>query len=161
MKIKSQFLITFLLLGAGCASSFKQRDENIKIVTRYYQAYNKGDIPAQVALLSSDFTHHSNSGKSETGTDAYRKFMEDMYKEVKEVVDQTRFLTDSEQNVVAVQAMAKGEFIGSSATKKPTYEIPFSEFFEIKDAKIKSLSTYYNELTWQKQVQMKMSPKVK
>ena len=54
------------------------RTQALDLIERYYAAFNAGDMPAFLSLLSDDIEHDINQGKRETGRAAFAAFMQHM-----------------------------------------------------------------------------------
>ena len=48
-----------------------ERDAAAALVRRYYEAFNAGDRPGMLALLTEDVVHDVNQGGREVGRDAF------------------------------------------------------------------------------------------
>ncbi|MBX6373061.1 MAG: nuclear transport factor 2 family protein, partial [Acetobacteraceae bacterium] len=48
------------------------------LIRRYYEAFNAGDRPGMLALLTEDVIHDINQGGRETGREAFAAFLAHM-----------------------------------------------------------------------------------
>ena len=52
--------------------------DTLALVTAYYDAFNRGDRAAMLALLTDDVAHDLNQGPRETGRGTFAAFMQRM-----------------------------------------------------------------------------------
>lgn len=163
MKL-NMMLLGALLLAFGCAQkpmadTAKKSDLLKAVAEAYYMAYNKADVEGQTKLMTDDMIYHSNSDKIRVGKDAYHKYTVGLFKEIDEKCIDIKYFVDEAQGVVTAQSRVEGKYVTSSEglpkAKGQKYNIPVVEVFEIKDGKIKKLTTYYNEDLWKTQISKK------
>lgn len=125
-------------------------------VQAYFDAFNRGDVPAMLACLSDDVAHYVNEGKVRPGKDMFRDFCEHMnrcYRE--ELTDMVIF--DAEGGTrAAAEYIVNGTYLetdeGLPEAKGQTYRLPAGSFFTLKDGLITRVVTYYNLADWTAQV---------
>lgn len=125
-------------------------------IKAYFDAFNRGDVPAMLACLSDDVAHHVNEGKVRTGKDMFRDFCNHMnrcYRE--ELTDMVIF--DAEGGTrAAAEYIVNGTYLetdeGLPEAKGQTYRLPAGSFFTLKDGLITRVVTYYNLADWTAQV---------
>ena len=162
--MKLNMMLLGLLFAFGCAqkavTATPNRSAELKAISEaYYTAYNAEDIEGQIKIMADDVIYHSNSDKIRTGTQAYRKYTEGLFKEIDEKCIDIKYFVDEAQGVVTAQSRAEGKYVTSSdglpKAKGQKYNIPVVEVFEIKSGKISKLTTYYNEDLWKTQISKK------
>lgn len=125
-----------------------------KIVQRYFDAFNAGDVPAMLDCLSDDVAHHVNEGQIRTGKERFAAFcahMERCYRE--ELTDMILFETGDR---AAAEYVVNGTYLATDSglpeAHGQTYRLPAGSFFTLRDGKIARVTTYYNLADWVAQV---------
>lgn len=126
------------------------------LVTSYYAAFNAGDRAAFLALLTDDIVHDVNQSASETGKNAFNRFldhMDDCYSEqIKDII----ILTEPGGTRAAAEFTVHGRYLktdaGLPAAHGQSYVLPAGAFFTLRDGKIARISNHYNLSEWVKQV---------
>jgi len=127
-----------------------------EVISRYYTAFNAGNIQAMLDEVSDDVAHHVNEGKVRRGKELFTEFcahMSDCYQEnltdivVFSNVDGTR---------AAAEFIVNGTYLetdpGLPEARGQRYKLPGGAFFELADGKITRITTYYNLADWIRQV---------
>ena len=124
------------------------------IIRAYYQAFNDGDFPAMMALLTEDVAHDINQGERQVGRAAFVAFMAQMDESYSEQLRDIVILGDGDR--------AAAEFVVDGTYKKTadglpqatgqTYVLPAGAFFDLRDGKIARVTNYYNLQDWLAQV---------
>ncbi len=132
------------------------RSATTDLIRRYYAAFNAGDMPAFVGLLTDDVAHDINQSGREVGRDAFVAFMQRMNTSYREqIVDITVFASDDGTRGAA-EFTVLGEYLKTDEGLPPAtgqkYTLPASAFFDIRDGKVARISNYYNLQDWLKQV---------
>ena len=125
---------------------------NTEVVKNYFKAFNDGNSAKMIEMLHPEVEHDINQGKTQVGIEAFKSFMKHMdecYKE--QLMDMTIFSSDSSDKVSA-EYFVHGEYLKTDGqlpiAKNQKYVIRAGSFFEIKDQKIKRVTTYYNLPQW-------------
>jgi steroid delta-isomerase-like uncharacterized protein len=125
-------------------------------ISRYFTAFNAGDIQGMLDCLSDDIAHHVNEGQIRVGKEKFADFcahMERCYKE--ELTDMVIF--DAENGTrAAAEFIVNGTYLatdeGLPEANGQTYRLPAGSFFNLKDDKITRVTTFYNLADWVRQV---------
>ena len=125
-------------------------------ISRYFAAFNAGDIDGMLNCLADDVAHHVNEGQIRTGKEKFAEFcahMERCYKE--ELTDMVIF--DAENGTrAAAEFIVNGTYLqtdeGLPEAKGQTYRLPAGSFFNLRDGKITRVTTFYNLADWTRQV---------
>lgn len=131
------------------------------ILARYFAAFNAGDTAAMLDCLCEDVAHHVNEGEIRQGKDQFAEFcvhMSRCYKE--ELTDIVLFISEDGARGAA-EFIVNGTYLetddGLPEAKGQRYRLPGGSFFELRDGKIKRVTTYYNLADWMAQVSEKSS----
>ena len=123
-------------------------------ITRYFEAFNRGDIPGMVAELTPDIAHHVNEGDVRIGTEAFAAFCAHMNRCYKERL--TEMVIFAQEDRGAAEYMVNGTYLatddGCPEARGQTYRLPAGSFFTLRDGKIARVTTYYNKSDWIAQV---------
>ncbi|WP_338275034.1 MULTISPECIES: ketosteroid isomerase-related protein [Roseicyclus] len=126
------------------------------LITRYYAAFNAGDIDAMIACLSPDVAHHVNEGQVRRGTIAFRAFCDHMARCYAERLDDMVIMTTPDGTRAAAEFTVHGTYLATDKGLPPahgqTYTLPAGGFFTIRDGQISRIVTYYNLADWMAQV---------
>ncbi|GAC1413450.1 MAG: ketosteroid isomerase-related protein [Vulcanimicrobiaceae bacterium] len=127
-----------------------------RIVERYYDAFNAGDLDAFVALVADDVVHDINQGDREIGKERFRAFVERMNRSYAERLSDIVVMTDGSGTRAAAEFVVHGTYLASDDGLPPavgqTYRLPAGAFFEIRDGKVARISNYYSLAEWIAQV---------
>lgn len=127
-----------------------------QLIENYYAAFNAGDMPAFLSMLTDDVAHDINQGGRETGRAAFVAFMERMNRSYREqIVDLCVFASEDGRRAAA-EFTVLGEYLktdeGLPEARGQTYRLPAGAFFDIRDGKVARISNYYNLQDWLHQV---------
>ena len=126
------------------------------LIARYYAAFNAGNMPAFLDLLTDDVVHDINQGHRESGKAAFAKFMERMNRNYKEQLTDVVVMASSDGKRAAAEFVVHGTYLNSDEGLPPAkgqnYVLPAGAFFEIKNNKVARVTNYYNLQDWIKQV---------
>lgn len=130
--------------------------DTVDLIRRYYAAFNAGDMPAFLDLLTDDVAHDINQSGREVGRAAFVAFMQRMNSSYREqIVDITVFASDDGKRAAA-EFTVLGEYLETDEGLPPAtgqkYTLPAGAFFEIREGKVARISNYYNLQDWLKQV---------
>jgi steroid delta-isomerase-like uncharacterized protein len=125
-------------------------------ISRYFAAFNAGDIDGMLDCLADDVAHHVNEGQIRTGKEKFAEFcahMERCYKE--ELTDMVIFEAENGTRAAA-EFIVNGQYLqtdeGLPEAKGQTYRLPAGSFFNLRDGKITRVTTFYNLADWTRQV---------
>ena len=130
--------------------------DSIKLLERYYAAFNKGDSDGMLALLSDDVLHDVNQGPRREGKERFRAFnarMAHCYGE--QLKDIVIMATPDGRRASAefnVHGVYKNTDEGLPPASGQTYVLPAGTFFELAGGRITRVTTYYNLTDWLMQV---------
>ena len=132
------------------------RTQALELIQRYYAAFNAGDMPAFLSLLSDEIEHDINQGKRETGRAAFAAFMQHMNRCYRERLVDIVLMANEEGTRAAAEFTVLGEYLVTDEGLPPangqTYRLPAGAFFQIEGGRIKRISNYYNLQDWVAQV---------
>lgn len=135
----------------NCASS-----ETEDLIRLYYEAFNQGDRPGMLRLLSADIVHDINQGDSVVGIDAFATFLDHMDKCYGEQVEDLVVLVNDKGDRAAAEFFIDGKYLATDEGLPPangqTYHLRVGAFFEIVDGHIARVTNYYNMPDWIRQV---------
>lgn len=125
--------------------------EGRSVVEAFYEAFSRGDLEAARATMSDDIENVDPTGTIR-GWEAFRQFIQtfkDASPDCRLVA--RRFVEDG--NLVANEGSFEGTFtnaLRSPAGELPPtgqrFELPFAEFNEIEDGRIKRHTVYYDQM---------------
>ena len=127
------------------------------LIRAYYDAFNRGDMPAFLALLAEDVIHDINQGARETGKTAFAAFMQRMNGAYRERLADIVVMTEPSGRRAAAEFVVHGEYLRTDTGLPPAhgqkYVLPAGAFFEIRDGKVARVTNYYNLGDWIAQVE--------
>lgn len=127
-----------------------------ELVKAYYAAFNAGDMPAFLDLLTDDVVHDINQGARQTGKAAFAAFMARMNRCYRERLTDLVIMTSPDGSRAAAEFVVHGEYLADDEGLPPahsqTYVLPAGAFFELRDGKVARISNYYNLNDWIAQV---------
>jgi len=128
----------------------------IALVTRYYAAFNAGDMPSFLGLLHDNVVHDINQGAREAGKASFTAFMSRMNRHYREQLVDLVVMANSDGTRAAAEFTVLGEYLATDEGLPPAngqrYRLPAGAFFEIRDGRIARVSNYYNLQDWIAQV---------
>lgn len=130
------------------------------LVRAYYDAFNRGDRAAFLALLADDVAHDISQGGRETGREAFARFMTHMDRCYREQIADIVVMVDGTGTRAAAEFTVRGTYIatdpGVPACTPPasdqTYTLPAGAFFTLRDGRVARISNHYNLGDWVRQV---------
>ena len=126
------------------------------VIAAYYAAFNTGDIPAFLDLLTDDVRHDVNQSGTEIGRHAFATFLQEMNRCYKETITDIVILTDASGIRAAAEFTVQGEYLhaqeGLPPARNQKYILPAGAFFTLRDGKICRISNHYNLPDWLAQV---------
>ncbi len=130
-------------------------DAGIDLVTRYYEAFNRGDWDGMTALLTDDVAHDLNQGERQVGRAAFRAFLARMQRSYKEQLRDIE-LTGNGGTRVGAEYVVEGAYLatddGLPTAAGQRYTLPGGAFFELRGGQIARVTNYYNLQDWLRQV---------
>ncbi len=132
------------------------RNKTIDLVTRYYRAFNTGDVEGMLDCLGDRVVHDVNQGGRRTGKEHFRAFLAHMnrcYSE--EAVDLVVMATEDGSRAAAeftILGAYKATDEGLPEARGQTYELAVGAFFAIENGRIARVTNYYNLQDWIAQV---------
>ena len=134
----------------------RRQDRTVELVLGYYDAFNRGDRQAMLALLTEDVVHDLNEGKRETGKAAFAAFMQRMDASYREQLRDIIVFATQDGDRAAAEYVVHGEYHSTDEGLPPatgqTYVLPGGAFFDIRDDRIARVTNYYNLQDWIAQV---------
>ena len=134
-----------------------QRSEAEALVKRYLDAFNKGDVDGMLACLHEDVAHDINQGGREIGREKFRWFMATMNRHYREALSDVVVMADESGRRAAAEFTVRGTYLetaeGLPSADGQSYSLPAGIFFELDEALISRVSTYYNLSDWITQVE--------
>lgn len=126
------------------------------LIQAYYDAFNRGDREATLALLGEDVIHDLNQGAREVGREAFRTFFARMDRSYAERLEDIVIMVSSDGARAAAEYVVHGTYEaddeGLPAASGQRYVLPGGAFFSIQDGKITRVTNYYNLGDWIAQV---------
>jgi steroid delta-isomerase-like uncharacterized protein len=127
-----------------------------ELVHAYYSAFNAGDMPTFLDLLSDEVVHDINQGERQVGKATFAAFMDKMNRCYRERLSDIVVMQNSEGNRAAAEFVVHGEYLADDQGLPPangqTYVLPAGALFEIAGGKLTRISNYYNLNDWIAQV---------
>lgn len=124
----------------------------LEIVKKYFLAFNEGRTKDMLALLHPEVQHDRNQGPTVVGLEAFTQFMNHMDACYKEELKNMNYFVAESGNKVSVEFDVHGTYLKTDGSLPPArgqkYVVPAGSFLEIKDGKIKRVTTYYNLPQW-------------
>ena len=130
-----------------------------KLVTRYYDAFNAGDVDGMLACLSKRFVHDVNEGVRRRGKAKFREFVEHMNRCYRERLTDIVVMASTDGTHAAAEFTVNGKYLatdpGLPEASGQRYKLPGGAFLKINDDGIARVTTYYNLKDWVAQVTRK------
>lgn len=130
--------------------------DTIALVTRYYDAFNRGDAEGMIACVADDVVHDVNQGARRSGKAAFRQFCAHMSRCYKEQLEGIVVMATPDGGRAAAEFNVIGTYLvaeeGLPPAKGQTYRLPAGTFFAVRDGLITRITTYYNLTDWLLQV---------
>lgn len=126
------------------------------IVSRYFQAFNEGDIDAMLDCLADDVAHHVNEGQVRVGKEQFAEFCAHMSRCYQENLTDIVVFSAQNGTRAAAEYTVNGTYketdAGLPEANGQTYCLPAGSFFSIANGRIARVVTYYNLAEWLRQV---------
>jgi steroid delta-isomerase-like uncharacterized protein len=125
-------------------------------LTRYFEAFNAGDIEGMLAELDENVAHHVNEGQIRSGKAKFAEFCAHMERCYKELLTDIVIFTGADGNRAAAEFTVNGTYLqtdeGLPDARGQKYRLPAGSFMSLSDGKITRITTYYNLVDWVRQV---------
>ncbi len=122
------------------------------VVSKYYEAFNRKDIDAILALCSDDVANDPNQGDTQIGKDKLKIFLETAWAHFDEKVSNIMLMANKDESKVASEYLVHGTYYktkpGLFESTNQKYEILPTTVFTIKNGKITRMTRYYNTKAW-------------
>lgn len=126
------------------------------LVRAYYDAFNRGDHAAMLALLTDDVVHDPNQGARRLGKAAFAEFLARMQRAYRERLTDLVVMVDGTGTRAAAEFTVHGEYLEAEEGLPPArgqrYLLPAGAFLAIRDGRIARVATCYNLADWIAQV---------
>jgi steroid delta-isomerase-like uncharacterized protein len=126
------------------------------IVRTYFEAFNRGDVPAMLDCLDEDVDHYVNQGELRRGKPMFRAFCDHMSRCYREDLTDIVILTAEGGTRAAAEYVVNGTYLvtddGLPEAREQRYRLPAGSFFDVRDGLITRITTYYNLTDWTRQV---------
>ncbi len=127
-----------------------------KLIRSYYDAFNRGDSEAMIAMLTDDVIHDVNQGERRQGKDKFRAFNARMAHNYAERLEDIAVMVSKDGARASAEFNVHGVYKNSEEGLPPAkgqrYVLPAGTFFVVRDGKIARVTTYYNLTDWMLQV---------
>lgn len=128
----------------------------IETIRAYYDAFNRQDMDAFLALLTDDVVHDINQGERQVGKQVFATFMQHMNRCYKENLTEMVIMASEDGKRASAEFVVNGEYLatdeGLPEANGQTYVLPAGAFFELNDGKVARVTNYYNLNDWIAQV---------
>lgn len=125
-------------------------------IRAYYDAFNRQDMDAFLALLHDEVVHDINQGERQTGKAAFASFMDHMNRCYKENLTDMVIMASADGKRASAEFTVNGEYLktdeGLPQAEGQKYVLPACAFFDLKDGKVSRVTNYYNLNDWIAQV---------
>lgn len=125
-------------------------------IRAYYDAFNRQDMDAFLALLHDEVVHDINQGERQTGKAAFASFMDHMNRCYKENLTDMVIMASTDGKRASAEFIVNGEYLksdeGLPEANGQKYVLPAGAFFDLKDGKVSRVTNYYNLNDWIAQV---------
>ena len=126
------------------------------VISRYYAAFNAGDVSGMLDCLTEDVAHHVNEGGVRVGKDAFEAFCAHMNRSYQERLEDIVVMRSEDGTRAAAEFTVHGRYLetddGLPEARGQTYVLPAGTFFSLSGGKIARVVTYYNLADWTRQV---------
>jgi steroid delta-isomerase-like uncharacterized protein len=126
------------------------------LIRAYLDAFNRGDRPAMLALLTEDVAHDINQGGREVGREAFAAFMARMDRAYRERLTDIVVMASPDGTRAAAEFVVHGQYLateeGLPEARGQSYVLPAGAFYGIRDGRIARVTMHYNLKDWIAQV---------
>ncbi|NTE53991.1 SnoaL-like domain-containing protein [Agrobacterium tumefaciens] len=125
-------------------------------IRAYYDAFNRQDMDAFLALLHDEVVHDINQGERQAGKAAFASFMDHMNRCYKENLTDMVIMASADGKRASAEFTVNGEYLatdeGLPEADGQKYVLPAGAFFDLRDGKVSRVTNYYNLNDWIAQV---------
>ncbi|MCD8525996.1 MAG: nuclear transport factor 2 family protein [Alphaproteobacteria bacterium] len=133
------------------------REKTIALITRYYDAFNKGDVEGMLACVADNIAHDVNQGERRNGKKMFAEFCAHMSECYAEKLTHIVIMASDDGKNASAEFVVNGTYkkgeTGLPTANGQTYVLPAGAFLEVTGDKISRVTTYYNLQDWIKQVE--------
>lgn len=126
------------------------------LLEQYYEAFNRGDAEAMLALLADDVLLEPSQGAARSGKEAFADFLDHMSRCYREKVLDPVFLIGESAERGAAEFMLEGIYLQSDVGLPPasrqSYRLRAGAFSEFREGRIARVSNHSNLADWVAQV---------
>ncbi|WP_299651745.1 ketosteroid isomerase-related protein [uncultured Tateyamaria sp.] len=126
------------------------------VISRYFEAFNAGNVDGMLACLTDDVAHHVNEGQVRIGKDLFAAFCAHMNRCYAENLTDMVIMASKDGTRAAAEYTVNGTYLqtddGLLEATGQTYQLPAGSFFDIREGRIARVTTYYNLADWIRQV---------
>jgi len=127
-----------------------------EIIAAYLAAFNRGDWPGMLALLTDDVVHEINQGGVEQGKPAFAVFLDRMAQCYREELHDIVIMAGPDGARAAAEFRVEGQYLaadpGLPSAHGQRYSLPAGAFYTLRDGKISRVCVFYNLRDWIAQV---------
>jgi len=126
------------------------------IIAAYLAAFNRGDWPGMLALLTDDVVHEINQGGVEQGKPAFAAFLDRMAQCYREELHDIVIMAGPDGARAAAEFRVEGQYLAADPGLPPAhgqrYSLAAGAFYSLRDGKISRVCVFYNLRDWIAQV---------
>ncbi|MGF1503179.1 MAG: ketosteroid isomerase-related protein [Paracoccaceae bacterium] len=130
--------------------------ETRALIERYFDAFNRGDVPGMLECLTEDVAHDVNQGALRSGKAAFETFSAHMARCYRERLSEIVVMVADDGTRAAAEFLVDGTYLatdeGLPEARGQTYRLPAGSFFAVDGGRIARVTTYYNLQDWIRQV---------
>lgn len=130
--------------------------KTVGLLSRYYAAFNAGDVDGMLECVSEDVEHRVNEGGIRSGREKFAEFCGHMGVSYREELRDLVILANDDGSRGAAEFVVHGEYLktdpGLPEANGQRYILPAGGFFDIRGGKIARITTFYNLNDWIAQV---------
>lgn len=134
----------------------RSNDRSIEIVLGFYNAFNRSDWAAMLALLADNVVHDVNQGPREVGKAAFAAHLQRVTTRYSEQLRDIVVMAAPDGDRAAAEYVVHGTYIADDVGMAPArgqqYVLSGGAFFTIRNHRIQRISNYFNEQEWIAQV---------
>lgn len=121
---------------------------NSSAISRFFTAFNAGDIEGMLEQMTDDVAHHVVDGTIREGKVLFRDYCEHVMRCYQERVLNLVELETPDHARGAAEYLVQGKYVrtdvGMPKATGQHYVLPGGSFFSFRDGKISRLTTYFN-----------------
>lgn len=127
-----------------------------QVIEAYYDAFNRRDDAAMLALLCDDVLHEPSQGAPRRGKALFGEFLAHMHRCYRERVIAPAILASPDGKRASAEFALEGTYLatdeGLPEARGQAYRLRVGAFFELADGRISRVSNHYNLPDWLAQV---------